>query len=87
MFAAPALGPMLSGFAVIAEESVINLYSALRVKRASPIFILWFFFLPETSADNILLRRATRLRKALDKQNIRSQTKITRGDLSFGNIA
>jgi MFS transporter, DHA1 family, multidrug resistance protein len=45
---------------------------------ASPIFIAWFFFLPETSASNILLRRAARLRKISGNDKIRSQTEIDR---------
>lgn len=45
---------------------------------SAPVFILWFFFLPETSADAILLQRAQRLRKLYNKSNIRSESEIKR---------
>jgi DHA1 family multidrug resistance protein-like MFS transporter len=51
------------------------------------VFILWFFCLPETSASNILLRRAARLRKASGNDKIRSQTEIDRQGITFGKIA
>ena len=44
------------------------------------------FFLPETSASNILLRRASRLRKASGNDKIRSQTEIDRRGISFSAI-
>lgn len=45
-----------------------------------------FFFLPETSADNILLRRAKRLRKLTGNPNIHSQTEIDRKGIKFSSI-
>jgi MFS transporter, DHA1 family, multidrug resistance protein len=83
-FAAPALGPMLSGFAVVAENWRWSLWEILWM--SGPVFIAWFFFLPETSAPNLLLRRAARLRKITGNENIRSQTEIDRKNLSFGDI-
>lgn len=53
----------------------------------SPVFILWFFCLPETSASNILLRRAARLRKISGNEKIRSQTEIDRKGLKPSAIA
>ena len=53
----------------------------------SPVFILWFFFLPETSAHTILLRRAARLRKNSGNENIRSQTEIDRKGLTPRAVA
>ena len=53
---------------------------------AGPIFVLWFFFLPETSASNLLLRRAARLRKVSGQGNIRSQTEIDRKGITFTKI-
>ena len=46
-----------------------------------PIFILLFICLPETSADNILLRRARRLRKITGNQALRSQSEISQKKL------
>jgi MFS transporter, DHA1 family, multidrug resistance protein len=54
---------------------------------SSPVFILWFFFLPETAPSNILLRRAMRLRKISGNARIRSQTEIDRKGLTFRHIA
>ena len=54
---------------------------------SGPVFILWFFCLPETSASNILLRRAARLRKASGNERIRSQTEIDRQGITFRKIA
>ena len=54
---------------------------------SAPIFILWFFFLPETSASNILLRRAARLRKISGNDKIRSQTEIDRQHLTTKDVA
>ena len=38
--------------------------------------VLLFFFFPETSPDNILYRRAQRLRKATGDKNLRAQSEI-----------
>lgn len=85
MFAAPALGPLLSGFAVFAENWRWSLWEILWL--AGPVFVLWFFCLPETSASNILLRRAMRLRKLSQNPNIRSQSQIDRRGLTASAIA
>ena len=54
---------------------------------AGPVFILWFFCLPETSASNILLRRSMRLRKLNQNLNISSQSQIDRRGLKAGALA
>lgn len=84
MFAAPALGPMLSGFAVVAENWRWSLWEILWL--AGPVFLLWFFCLPETSASNILLRRSMRLRKLSQNPNISSQSQIDRRGLTASAI-
>ena len=85
MFAAPALGPMLSGFAVVVENWRWSLWEILWL--AGPVFLLWFFCLPETSASNILLRRSMRLRKLSQNQNINSQSQLDRRGLTASAIA
>jgi MFS transporter, DHA1 family, multidrug resistance protein len=45
-----------------------------------------FFFLPETSAENVLLRRAQRLRKVTGNSKIRSQSEINRKGTKFGKV-
>lgn len=54
---------------------------------AGPVFVLWFFCLPETSASNILLRWWTRLRKLSQNPNISSQSQIDRRGLTASAIA
>ena len=53
---------------------------------SGPVFILWFFFLPETSAQTILLHRAQRLRKLTGRDNIRSQTEIDTRSYAFRTL-
>jgi DHA1 family multidrug resistance protein-like MFS transporter len=48
---------------------------------AAPIFVFLFFLLPETSADNILLRRAARLRALTGNPNFKSQSEINQANL------
>ncbi|KAF2110093.1 multidrug transporter [Lophiotrema nucula] len=80
-FAAPAIGPILSGFAVYAENWRWSQWEILWM--SGPIFLLFFFFLPETHPSNILLKRAARLRKASGNEKIRSQTEIDRKGLTL----
>ena len=75
-FAAPALGPLISGFAVYAKNWRWSQWEVLWM--AGPIFLLFFFFLPETSPSTILLHRAKRLRKISGNDKIRSQSEIDR---------
>jgi DHA1 family multidrug resistance protein-like MFS transporter len=83
-FAGPAVGPLLSGFAVVVEGWHWAMWIILWL--AAPVFVLWVFFLPETSASNILLRRAARLRRLTGNERIRSQTEIDRKGLTFKTI-
>ncbi len=53
---------------------------------SGPIFLLLFFCLPETSAPNILLRRARRLRKATGNQRLKSQSEIDQSKLTVGEV-
>ncbi|KAJ4304878.1 hypothetical protein N0V90_000406 [Kalmusia sp. IMI 367209] len=83
-FAAPALGPLLSGYAVYAENWRWSQWEVLWM--AGPIFILFFFFLPETQPSTILLHRAARLRKASGNNKIRSQSEIDRRGMALSNV-
>ncbi|KAK5281135.1 hypothetical protein LTR40_005333 [Exophiala xenobiotica] len=84
-FSAPALGPLLSGFSVVAKSWRWALWEVLWC--AAPIFVLMFMSMPETSASNILLRRAQRLRKLTGNPNLKSQGEIDQGNLSFSKLA
>jgi DHA1 family multidrug resistance protein-like MFS transporter len=83
-FAAPALGPLISGFAVYAENWRWSQWEVLWM--AGPTFLLFFFFLPETSPSTILLNRAARLRKASGIENIRSQSEIDHKDTPLSTV-
>jgi DHA1 family multidrug resistance protein-like MFS transporter len=73
-YCGPALGPLLSGFAVMAKGWRWSLWEILWM--AGPTLIVMFFFLPETSTPNILLRRAARLRKLTGNPKLQSQSEI-----------
>ena len=73
-YCGPALGPLLSGFAVTAKGWRWSLWEILWA--AGPIFLLMFLLLPETSTPNILLRRAQRLRKLTGDARLKSQSEI-----------
>src|SRR3954468_18987802 len=69
-YCGPALGPLLSGFAVMAKGWRWSLWEILWM--AGPTLIVMFLFLPETSSHNILLRRAARLRKLTGNPKLQS---------------
>jgi len=56
------------------------------VWMASPVLLMLLFLMPETSASNILLRRARRLRKLADDSRLQSQSEIDQRHLSASNI-
>ena len=78
----PALGPIISGFSVTAENWRWSQWEMLWL--SGPIWITMFFFLPETSSPNILLRRARRLRKITGDARLKSQSEIDQGNLNIG---
>ncbi|KAK9481760.1 major facilitator superfamily domain-containing protein [Lipomyces starkeyi] len=84
-YCGPALGPVLSGFAVPAENWRWSLWEILWM--SGPVFLLFFICLPETSASHILLRRAQRLRKLTGNQNLKSQSEIDQANMKVSTIA
>lgn len=84
-FCAPALGPLLSGFAVMNEGFRWSFWIILWM--SSPVWLFMFFFMPETSASNILLRRAQRLRKLTGDNKYKAQSEIDKGTKSFKHVA
>ncbi|KAJ9652238.1 hypothetical protein H2198_008478 [Neophaeococcomyces mojaviensis] len=84
-FCAPALGPLLSGFAVMNKGWRWSLWEILWM--SGPICILMFLLMPETSAGTILLRRAQRLRKLTGNANLKAQSEIDQGSKTFNAIA
>ncbi|KAJ5493072.1 Caffeine resistance protein 5 [Penicillium diatomitis] len=84
-YCGPALGPLLSGFAVTAENWRWSLYESIWM--SAPVLILMFFFLPETSSATILLRRAARLRKIYNNEHFMSQSEIDQRHMKISDIA
>jgi DHA1 family multidrug resistance protein-like MFS transporter len=82
--AGPSLGPLISGFSVPAENWHWSLWEI--VWLAAPVYISLLFFLPETSASNILLRRASRLRKLTGNPQLKSQSEIDQAKMSVNEI-
>ncbi|KAI5361852.1 Putative major facilitator superfamily, MFS transporter superfamily [Septoria linicola] len=72
--AGPALGPLISNFAVVAENWRWAFWELLWL--SGPVFLAMFFFLPETSADWILLQCAKRLRKLTGRTDLKAQCEI-----------
>ncbi|KAH7390563.1 major facilitator superfamily domain-containing protein [Pyrenochaeta sp. MPI-SDFR-AT-0127] len=81
----PALGPIISGFSVAAKNWRWSLWEMLWMN--GPIFLALFFFLPETSSANILLRRAQRLRKITGDSRLKSQSEIDQANLAPRDVA
>ena len=73
-YCGPALGPLLSGFAITEKGWRWGLWEILWI--AGPVFILMFLCFPETSTPNILLRRANRLRKLTGDKRLVAQSEI-----------
>ncbi|KAJ5674148.1 major facilitator superfamily domain-containing protein [Penicillium macrosclerotiorum] len=84
-YCGPALGPLLSGFAVPVEGWRWSLYES--IWASAPVFLLMFFFLPETSSATILLRRAERLRKIYNNDRFMSQSEINQHNMKVSDVA
>lgn len=78
-YCGPALGPLLSGYAVTAKGWRWSLWEIVWI--SAPILILMYLFVPETSTPNILLRRAARLRQLTGDRRLRSQSEIDQAGL------
>ncbi|KAM0448995.1 hypothetical protein ACHAPV_007680 [Trichoderma viride] len=83
-YCGPALGPLLSGFAVPVKGWRWSLF--ISIWASAPVFIAMFLLLPETSSANILLRRARRLRKLTGNKRFMSQSEIDQHNLRYRDI-
>lgn len=81
----PAIGPIVSGFSIPKTNWHWSMWEILWM--GGPALILLFTCLPETSASNILLRRAARLRKLTGKTQLRSQSEIDQAEMSVSDTA
>ncbi|RDW63565.1 hypothetical protein BP6252_11110 [Coleophoma cylindrospora] len=80
----PAIGPLIGGFAAMTKGWRWPLWEI--VWMASGVLVFLLGFMPETSAANILLRRAQRLRKLTGDTRLRSQGEIDQSNLSASSI-
>ncbi|KAJ5767111.1 uncharacterized protein N7511_004727 [Penicillium nucicola] len=84
-YCGPALGPLLSGFAVPVKGWRWSLFES--IWASAPVFVLMFMFLPETSSATILLRRARRLRKIHNSERFLSQSEIDQRNMRVSDVA
>jgi len=82
---APSLGPLLGSFSARFEGWRWTIWELMWLSGAT--LILLFFFFPETSASNILYRRAHRLRKATGNPSIMSGPEIAAAAMSRRDLA
>lgn len=88
----PTLGPLVGGYAV--EYGPVG--GAISAPWTWPIWeLMWmsalclvslFFLFPETSSQNILFRRARRLRKLTGNPNLVSQSELAAADMTARDI-
>ncbi|RDH35497.1 MFS general substrate transporter [Aspergillus welwitschiae] len=76
----PALGPLVAGFAV--EKMGWRWSSWELLWLSAPTMVIMFLSMPETSSDNILLRRARRLRTQTGHIDIKSESEIRQSKMS-----
>ena len=80
----PSLGPLISGFSVPALDWHWSFWEILIL--SGPVWGLMFVAMPETSAPNILLRRARRLRKQCGNPQFRSQSELDQAKMTTSDI-
>ncbi|KAL9596636.1 MAG: hypothetical protein Q9219_005673 [cf. Caloplaca sp. 3 TL-2023] len=84
-YCGPALGPLLSGFAVPVKGWRWSLWEIVWI--SGPILVLMLLCTPETSTPNILLRRAARLRNLTGDKRLLAQSEISQKNLKASAIA
>jgi DHA1 family multidrug resistance protein-like MFS transporter len=70
----PTMGPLVGGFAAQAKGWTWTIWELLWLSGFA--LIVLFFLLPETSSNNIIYRRAKRLRKSTGNDKIKSQPEL-----------
>lgn len=70
----PVLGPLVGGFAAQAEGWTWTIWELMWLSGFA--FVVLFFCLPETSANNILFRRTSRLRKLTGDQRLKCEPEL-----------
>ncbi|EED14917.1 caffeine resistance protein, putative [Talaromyces stipitatus ATCC 10500] len=77
----PVLGPLVGGFAAQAKGWRWPIWELTWL--CAVVLVVLFFFMPETSAANILYRRAKRLRKQTGKATLKSQSEIDAAEVTL----
>lgn len=77
----PVLGPLVGGFAAQANGWRWTIWELAWL--CAVVLIILFILMPETSAANILYRRAKRLRNATGNPGLKSQSEIDAADLTM----
>jgi DHA1 family multidrug resistance protein-like MFS transporter len=80
----PAFGPLIGGFAAMAKGWRWPMWEV--VWMASPVLVVLLCLMPETSASNILLKKARRLRKLTGDSRLLFQSEIDQRNLSATSI-
>lgn len=83
-YAGPALGPVMSGFAIPLNSWRWGFWETLILSGCT--FLLLFFFLPETNADYILAQRAKRLRNKTGDSNLLSRSESRSGNKNWWKL-
>ena len=81
----PSMGPLIGGYAATFKGWRWTIWVLMMFSGAA--FAWLFAFYPETSASNILYRRAVRLRKATGNPKIKAQSEIDAAEMTFRDIA
>ncbi|KAI0061940.1 MFS general substrate transporter, partial [Artomyces pyxidatus] len=82
---APAMGPLVGGFAAHAKGWRWTIWELMWLSGSALVVLLFFY--PETSASNILYRRAARLREATGNPNLKSQGDIDAANMTARDLA
>jgi MFS transporter, DHA1 family, multidrug resistance protein len=80
----PVMGPLVGGFAAEAEGWTWTIWELMWLSGFSMVFL--FFLLPETSSNNILYRRARRLRKMTGNMKLKSESEIMSEQMTTNEI-
>lgn len=81
----PVMGPLVGGFAAEAKDWRWTIWELAWLSGFT--WLVLFFFLPETSANNILYRRTRRLRKLTGNDRLKCQPEIMGENMTGKDIA
>ncbi|KAK4502739.1 hypothetical protein PRZ48_006165 [Zasmidium cellare] len=81
----PVLGPLVSGFAVMNKGWKWSIWILIWLNGLCAVFMI--LAMPETSADNVLYRRAKRLRRVTGEERYKSAGEIAMAHFSVKEVA